>query len=136
MVRRPALVTVSDEEALAIPESQLPTYTVMVAAYHEANVIGQCIRALEQLAKHLRADRTHPVRLVLDGKKPGTGAPQKVGALCSRHAGPDALREQHEKARLDPLGIADCRGRGGGMDRRADAAQWFTCPGRAAARRR
>jgi cellulose synthase/poly-beta-1,6-N-acetylglucosamine synthase-like glycosyltransferase len=49
MVRRPALVTVSDEEALAIPESQLPTYTVMVAAYHEANVIGQCIRALEQL---------------------------------------------------------------------------------------
>jgi cellulose synthase/poly-beta-1,6-N-acetylglucosamine synthase-like glycosyltransferase len=49
MVRRPALVTVTDEEARAVPEQQLPTYTVMVAAYQEANVIGDCIRALEAI---------------------------------------------------------------------------------------
>jgi cellulose synthase/poly-beta-1,6-N-acetylglucosamine synthase-like glycosyltransferase len=49
MVRRPALISVSDEEARAVPDDQLPTYTVIVAAYHEANVIGNCIRALEAL---------------------------------------------------------------------------------------
>jgi glycosyltransferase XagB len=49
MVRRPALIAVTDEEAQAVPDYQLPTYTVMVAAYREANVIGSCIRALEAL---------------------------------------------------------------------------------------
>jgi cellulose synthase/poly-beta-1,6-N-acetylglucosamine synthase-like glycosyltransferase len=49
MVRRPALVSVTDEEARSVPDHLLPTYTVMVAAYHEANVIGDCIRALEAL---------------------------------------------------------------------------------------
>jgi glycosyltransferase XagB len=43
------LVTVTDEEARAIPDHLLPTYTVLVAAYREAEVIGETIRALERL---------------------------------------------------------------------------------------
>jgi cellulose synthase/poly-beta-1,6-N-acetylglucosamine synthase-like glycosyltransferase len=43
------LVTVSDEEARAIPDHVLPKYTILVAAYHESEVIGETIRALERL---------------------------------------------------------------------------------------
>jgi cellulose synthase/poly-beta-1,6-N-acetylglucosamine synthase-like glycosyltransferase len=49
MVRRPAPVTVGDHEARSVPDSELPTYTVLVAAYREANVIADTIRALEAL---------------------------------------------------------------------------------------
>jgi cellulose synthase/poly-beta-1,6-N-acetylglucosamine synthase-like glycosyltransferase len=43
------LVSVSDEDAQAIPESELPIYTVLVPAYREAEVISQTIHALDQL---------------------------------------------------------------------------------------
>ena len=53
MVSRDAFIkrsgTHSDEEARAVPARDLPTYTVMVAAYQEANVIAETIRALEAL---------------------------------------------------------------------------------------
>jgi glycosyltransferase XagB len=48
-LKRPALVTVSDEEALAIDAVDLPIYTVLVAAYREAGVIARTIRALDAL---------------------------------------------------------------------------------------
>lgn len=63
MVSRPALVTVTDEEARAVPDRRLPTYTVMVAAYREANVIGETIHALEAL--EYPADRLE-LRLLLE----------------------------------------------------------------------
>jgi cellulose synthase/poly-beta-1,6-N-acetylglucosamine synthase-like glycosyltransferase len=49
MVRDVPLAGAGDDEARAVPDERLPTYTVMVAAYREANVIGQCIRSLEAL---------------------------------------------------------------------------------------
>jgi glycosyltransferase XagB len=49
MVMTPPLITVSDEEARSVPAEDLPTYTVMVAAYQEASVIAETIRALESL---------------------------------------------------------------------------------------
>jgi cellulose synthase/poly-beta-1,6-N-acetylglucosamine synthase-like glycosyltransferase len=49
MVRKPALITVSDVEARSIPDGELPTYTVLVAAYGEANVISETIHGLEAL---------------------------------------------------------------------------------------
>ena len=48
-VRRPAVLTVSDAHALAIADDELPLYTVLVPAYHEAEVIGRTIAALEDL---------------------------------------------------------------------------------------
>ncbi len=63
MVSRPALVTVTDEEARAVPDRRLPTYTVMVAAYREANVIAETIHALEAL--EYPADRLE-LRLLLE----------------------------------------------------------------------
>lgn len=48
-LRQPGLVEVTDEEARAVPDADLPLYTVLVPAYHEAEVIGQTIAALEKL---------------------------------------------------------------------------------------
>jgi cellulose synthase/poly-beta-1,6-N-acetylglucosamine synthase-like glycosyltransferase len=42
-------VSVSDAEARAIPDGELPLYTVLVPAYREATVIQQTIAALETL---------------------------------------------------------------------------------------
>jgi len=49
VLRRPAIVAVSDEEARAVPDDDLPTYTVLVAAYREAAIIPRTIAALESL---------------------------------------------------------------------------------------
>jgi cellulose synthase/poly-beta-1,6-N-acetylglucosamine synthase-like glycosyltransferase len=49
VLRQPPLVTVSEEEALAVPDESLPRYSVLVAAYHESDVIHATIRALETL---------------------------------------------------------------------------------------
>ncbi|MFF0817783.1 glycosyltransferase [Rhodococcus sp. NPDC003318] len=44
-----AILRVGDEEALAIPDADLPPYTVLVPAYHEPEVIGQLISSLTAL---------------------------------------------------------------------------------------
>ena len=49
MVKMPAPITVGDDEARSVPDGELPAYTVLVAAYREANVIADTIRALEAL---------------------------------------------------------------------------------------
>ncbi len=49
LLDRPAIVTVSDDEARDAPEHDLPRYTVLVAAYQEAAVIADTIAALEKL---------------------------------------------------------------------------------------
>ena len=49
LLRKPPMITISDEQAFAVPDDQLPTYTVLVAAYHEGTIINGTIRALEEL---------------------------------------------------------------------------------------
>jgi cellulose synthase/poly-beta-1,6-N-acetylglucosamine synthase-like glycosyltransferase len=44
-----ALVQVSDEEALALDESELPSYTILVPAYREPEVINALLNALDDL---------------------------------------------------------------------------------------
>jgi cellulose synthase/poly-beta-1,6-N-acetylglucosamine synthase-like glycosyltransferase len=46
-LRHPAEVRISDTEARAIPDEELPVYTILVPAYHEADVIARTIAALE-----------------------------------------------------------------------------------------
>src|SRR5438552_473092 len=48
-LRHPAEVRISDAMALAIPDDELPIYTILVPAYHEAEVIARTITALEKL---------------------------------------------------------------------------------------
>lgn len=43
---RDAIMTIPDERALAIPDEDLPTYTVLVPAYNEPEVIGDLIDAV------------------------------------------------------------------------------------------
>ena len=48
-LRHPAEVWISDQEARAMPDDELPLYTILVPAYHEAEVIARTIAALENL---------------------------------------------------------------------------------------
>ncbi|HYM96432.1 MAG TPA: glycosyltransferase [Candidatus Sulfotelmatobacter sp.] len=48
-LRHPALVQVSDDAARAIPDAELPVYTILVPAYREAEVIARTAQALERL---------------------------------------------------------------------------------------
>jgi glycosyltransferase involved in cell wall biosynthesis len=49
LLARPGIVSVGDEEARSVPDEELPRYTVLVAAYKEADVIARTIRTLEAL---------------------------------------------------------------------------------------
>jgi glycosyltransferase XagB len=42
-------IVVTDEEARAIPDAHLPTYTILVPAYHEPEVVGDLISAMASL---------------------------------------------------------------------------------------
>jgi len=42
-------VVISDEEALSIPDSQLPRYTILVPAYDEPEVVGDLLAAMGRL---------------------------------------------------------------------------------------
>jgi hypothetical protein len=53
---------VTDEEALRVPESELPSYTVMIAAYREASVIGKLIEHMSSL--DYPADRIEVLLLI------------------------------------------------------------------------
>jgi glycosyltransferase XagB len=44
-----ALEIVTDEEALLVPDSELPTYTIMIPAYREASVINKLIGNLKEM---------------------------------------------------------------------------------------
>ena len=43
------MVTVTEEEARAIPDDRLPIYTVLIPAYREPEVIGRLIESSHQL---------------------------------------------------------------------------------------
>ncbi len=57
-----ALEVVTDEEALAFPDDELPFYTVMIAAYNEASVIVKLIQNVAEL--DYPADRLEVLMLV------------------------------------------------------------------------
>jgi cellulose synthase/poly-beta-1,6-N-acetylglucosamine synthase-like glycosyltransferase len=44
-----SVATISDEEAMAIPDNRLPIYTVLVPMYHEAAVVPQLLESLRSL---------------------------------------------------------------------------------------
>ncbi|HEY6470529.1 MAG TPA: glycosyltransferase [Candidatus Dormibacteraeota bacterium] len=49
LIHTPHVVSVTDEEARAVPDDQLPVYTVMIAAYDEPEVIATTLRSLAAL---------------------------------------------------------------------------------------
>jgi cellulose synthase/poly-beta-1,6-N-acetylglucosamine synthase-like glycosyltransferase len=71
LLATPHVVRINDDQARAIPDSELPRYSVLVAAYHESEVIGDTIRALEKL--EYPADRLE-VKLLLEADDPETYA--------------------------------------------------------------
>lgn len=74
------LVQVSDEQARAFPERELPLYTVLVAAYHEGPVIRETIRALESLDYPVARLE---IKLLLEADDPETIAAARAAAPAS-----------------------------------------------------
>ncbi len=76
-LRHPAEVRISDAEAQAIPDEELPVYTILVPAYREAEVIGRTIAALENL--DYPADKLD-IKLLLEGDDYETIAAARLAA--------------------------------------------------------
>jgi cellulose synthase/poly-beta-1,6-N-acetylglucosamine synthase-like glycosyltransferase len=47
-VHAPAMLRVSDDEARAVPEGELPNYSILVPAYREPTVIGSLLAAIDR----------------------------------------------------------------------------------------
>ena len=75
------LVQVSDEEALSVPDEDLPVYTVLVPAYREPDVIGKLLSSLAGLVYPV--DKLD-VRLLLEADDSATIAVAR-DALPGRH---------------------------------------------------
>jgi glycosyltransferase XagB len=71
ITRTPNLVEVTDAEARALPDLELPVYTVLVAAYREPEVIAATLHALAQL--EYPADRLD-IKLLLEADDEATRA--------------------------------------------------------------
>jgi cellulose synthase/poly-beta-1,6-N-acetylglucosamine synthase-like glycosyltransferase len=67
-----ALVIVSDEEALSVPDSELPFYTILLPAYNEASVINKLVENLAQM--DYPADRLEVLLLVEEDDEETFGA--------------------------------------------------------------
>jgi cellulose synthase/poly-beta-1,6-N-acetylglucosamine synthase-like glycosyltransferase len=79
---RPSTVHVADDEARAIPDSDLPIYTVLVPAYREPEVIGRLLGSIDEL--EYPRDRLD-VRLLLEEDDPETMSAARA-ALARRPA--------------------------------------------------
>jgi hypothetical protein len=55
-LRRPNLVVVSDEEARAFPDDELPVYTVLVPVYGEAHLIPDLVANLQAQGRTVDLD--------------------------------------------------------------------------------
>ena len=55
-----ALEIVTDEEALSVPDSELPFYTILLPAYNEASVIIKLIENLAQMDYPAESPRGAP----------------------------------------------------------------------------
>lgn len=75
-MRSGALVRVSDAAARAVPDGELPRYTVLVPAYREPEVIAGLIEALERL--EYPSDRLEVKLLLEDGDEATLAAAQEV----------------------------------------------------------
>jgi cellulose synthase/poly-beta-1,6-N-acetylglucosamine synthase-like glycosyltransferase len=105
---QPGVVTVSDDEAMAIPDRELPMYTILVPAFHEAGVIERTIEALDAL--DYPADRLD-VKLLLEEDDVATIAAAKAsrrGAHVKLVVVPRASPRTKPKA--CNFGLAQARG--------------------------
>jgi cellulose synthase/poly-beta-1,6-N-acetylglucosamine synthase-like glycosyltransferase len=105
----PETVVVSDAEARAIPGNELPTYTVLVPAYREPEVIEGLLASLRQLEyPAARLD----IKLLLEADDPET-----LAALALAHPGSNVeiLRVLPSEPRTKPkacnVGLGRARGR-------------------------
>ncbi|MET0704237.1 MAG: glycosyltransferase [Mycobacterium sp.] len=61
-LRTPTLVTISDAEALAIPDDELPVYTVLLPVYREPSIVENLVNGVAKL--HYPSDKLEILLLV------------------------------------------------------------------------
>ena len=76
-LQQPDLVSVTDEEASAVPHGELPVYTVLVPLYREASVVAQLVNSLGAL--DYPRDRLD-IKLIVEGDDSET-----LAALAEQH---------------------------------------------------
>lgn len=74
---RDAIMTVSDERALALTDAELPPYTILVPAYGEPEVVGDLISAMTAL--DYPKDRLQVLLLLEEDDSPTIEAAQRAG---------------------------------------------------------
>ena len=108
-MEQPEMISISDEEARAVPASKLPIYTILIPAYREPQVIGRlldAVRALEYPIHKL------DVKLLLEQDDPETleaamaaGAGSHIEVVRVPPVGP------RTKPKACQVGLARARGR-------------------------
>jgi cellulose synthase/poly-beta-1,6-N-acetylglucosamine synthase-like glycosyltransferase len=104
----PPILEIADPDALAIPDDELPIYTVLVPAYHEPNVIAELIASMDSLA--YPKDRLD-LRILLEGDDEAT-----IAAARLAQPGPHVTlvmvppSEPRTKPKALNLGLAAARG--------------------------
>ena len=107
-LKQPGRVEVSDEDARSIADSDLPVYTVMVAAYKEPEVIGQVIDGINALEYPLHL---LDVKLLLEADDYET-----IAAAEAKNPGPhiEIVRVPYAEPRTKPkacnYGLQSARG--------------------------
>jgi glycosyltransferase XagB len=95
-LRGSSMVGIPDDVARAIPDSELPVYTVLVPAYHEPQVIGRLIRSLTRLEY---PTEKLDIKLLLEEDDEET-----IAAAEAANAGPhiDIVRVPYSEPRTKP----------------------------------
>lgn len=105
----PETVVVDDAEARALPDRQLPTYTILVPAYREPEVIADLLRSLSQLDY---PDDQLDIKLLLEADDPDTLA---AVVLARPSSNVEVVRILPSEPRTKPkacnIGLALARGR-------------------------
>lgn len=110
--RTPAMVRVADERARAVPDHDLPTYTVMVPAYREPEVVPGLLASLDRL--EYPDDRLQVLLLLEEGDDATLDAVRATAAQAGERSArpievvvvPDAEPRTKPKALNYGLGLA------------------------------
>ena len=107
-IKSPALVRVSDDQALALSDRELPMYTILVPAYREPEVIGRLLDHIDAL--DYPRDKLD-VKVLLEADDEAT-----IDAVCAHDIGPHVdvvlvpFAEPRTKPKALNYGLAAARG--------------------------
>ena len=108
-IRSTGPLDVSDEEALAIPDEELPCYTVLLPVYHEPTIVENLIHGVGRL--NYPADKLEVLLLIEEDDAPTRAATAQLPLRSVRVVVvPDSLPKTKPKACNYGMSLSDLRG--------------------------